>query len=182
MLQRIVTVVVLLCGFATLNAQQTLDLAMVKRDTAVFEKIVGEVLTQNFSSPFAITAEPRGAYLQGYGLSVSFQLNINRGTIRTPFGTMRAPASVNQRNREQQIRLVRETMTQCLADYGHSLKQLGPHDHITIQAHIQDRNELDPAKSTTVLVMSVLKDDLNLLATRKISPETFKERVHVLMY
>jgi hypothetical protein len=153
MSQRTILVVVLLSVFAAVSAQQNLDLPMVKRDTKVFERIVSEVLTQNFSSPFAITAEPRGAYLQGYGLSVSFQLNINRGKIRTPFGEMKTSVPLKQRTRDQQTKLVREAMTQCLADYGHSVKQLGPHDRVTIQAHIEDRNELDPAKSTTVLVM-----------------------------
>lgn len=182
MLQRIIVSVVVLSAFGALSAQQSLDLALVKRDTRVFERIVSEVLAQNFASPFAITAEPKAAYLQGYGISIAFQLNINRARLRTPYGDIKAPKVVGERTKEQQIKLVRETMTQCLADYGHSVKQLGPHDRITIQAHIEDRNELDPAKSSTILVMSVLKDDINLLATRKISNEKFRERVHVLIY
>jgi hypothetical protein len=182
MMQRLFLAVVLVSAFGVVDAQQSLNLAMIKRDTQVFERIVSEVLTQNFASPFAITAEPKGAYLQGYGISISFQLNINRARLRTPYGYIKAPSSMGQMSKEQQIKLVRETMVQCLADYGRSVKQLGPHDRITIQAYIEDRNELDPAKSSTILVLSVLKDDINLLATSKISPEAFKERVSVLMY
>ncbi|HXK59096.1 MAG TPA: hypothetical protein PLP42_04305 [Acidobacteriota bacterium] len=164
------------------GAQQNSNLALLKRDTQIFERIVQEVLKQNFKNPFAITAEPRGAYLQGFGVIVSFEININRAKIRTPFGELNAPKSVAERTKAEQIRTVRESMKQCLADYGQTIKQLGPHDRIAVQAHIVDRNELDPAKSTTVMVLTCTKDNLNLLATGKLPVEKFKEQVHVLEY
>ncbi len=178
-----VLLAVLLVGFSGLaSAQQSQNLALLKRDTQILERIVYEVLKQNFKNPFAITAEPRGAYLQGFGVTVSFQLNINRAKIRTPFGELNAPKTVGELSKAEQIRLVKESMTQCLADYGQTIKQLGPHDHIAVQAHIVDRNELDPAKSTTVVVLTCTKDDVNLLATGKLTSDKFKERVHVLEY
>lgn len=174
---------VLLVGFSSVaSAQQSQNMALLKRDTQILERIVFEVLKQNFRNPFVITAEPRGAYLQGFGVTLSFQLNINRAKIRTPFGDLDAPKSVGERSKSEQIRLVKDSMKQCLADYGQTIKQLGPHDHIAVQAYIVDRNELDPAKSTTILVLSCTKDDVNLLATGKLPIDKFKERVHVLEY
>jgi len=182
MLYRMI-VAVLLVGFSGLaSAQQSQNLALLKRDTQILERIVYEVLKQSFKNPFAITAEPKGAYLQGFGVVVSFQLNVNRAKIRTPFGDLNAPKAAGERSKAEQIRLVKDSMRQCLADYGQSIKQLGPHDRIAVQAHVVDRNELDPAKSTTVLVLTCTKDDVNLLATGKLSLEKFKERVHVLEY
>ncbi len=178
-----VLLAVLLVGFSSLaSAQQSQNLALLKRDTQILERIVYEVLRQNFKNPFAITAEPRGAYLQGFGVTVSFQLNINRAKIRTPFGDLNAPKAVGERSKAEQIRLVKDSMRQCLADYGQTIKQLGPHDRIAVQAHIVDRNELDPAKATTIVVLTCTKDDVNLLATGKLPQEKFKERVHVLEY
>ncbi len=178
-----VLLAVLLVGFSSLaSAQQSQNLALLKRDTQILERIVYEILKQNFKNPFAITAEPRGAYLQGFGVTVSFQLNINRAKIRTPFGDLNAPKAVGEQSKAEQIRLVKDSMRQCLADYGQTIKQLGPHDRISVQAHIVDRNELDPAKATTILVLTCTKDDVNLLATGKLPPEKFKERVHVLEY
>lgn len=182
MFNRLILALLLLFSLGSVNAQQSSNLVVLKRDTQILERIVSEVLKQNFTNPFAITAEPRGAYLQGYGVTLSFQLNINRATIRTPFGELKASRTVGQRSKDQQIKLVKDTMVQCLADYGNTIKQLGPHDRLTIQAHIEDRNELDPAKTITVLVLSVLKDDLNLLATRRVTLDQFKERVNVLQY
>jgi hypothetical protein len=174
---------VVLVGFSTLaSAQQSQNLALLKRDTQILERIVYEILKQNFKNPFAITAEPRGAYLQGFGVAISFQLNINRAKIRTPFGDLNAPKAVAERSKVEQIRLVKDSMLQCLADYGQTIKQLGPHDRIAVEGYIVDRNELDPAKATTIVVLTCSKDDVNLLATGKLPVEKFKERVHVLEY
>ncbi|RPI28839.1 MAG: hypothetical protein EHM61_03800 [Acidobacteria bacterium] len=182
MLHRAILAVLLVTLSGVAGAQQSNNLALLKRDTQIFERIVYEVLKQHFKNPFAITADPRGGYLQGFGVTVSFQLNINRATIRTPFGDLNAPRSQGERTKAEQIRTVKESMKQCLADYGQTIKQLGPHDRIAVQAHIVDRNELDPAKATTVLVLMCTKDDVNLLATGKLPVEKFKERVHVLEY
>jgi len=179
-------VVLFLALFTQLSAQQGYNLALIKRDTQIFEQIIEEVLKQNFNTPFALTAEPKGAYLQGYGVTFSFQLNLNRATIRTPFGEMKsaksAATSPQKRSKEDQVRIVMDSMIDCLADYGHTVKQLSPRDRISIHAHVIDRNELDPARSVTVLVLTVLKDDIDQLSARKLSLERFKQRVHVLQY
>jgi hypothetical protein len=167
---------------AAADVRQDSNLPLFKRDTQVLEQIIQQLLKQNFTHPFALTAPPRGAYLQGYGVAFCFQLNINRGKIRTPFGETTIPGSAGQRSKAAEIRLVKETMVQCLADYGNSVKQLGPRDRISIQAHIEDRSELDPAKSETVVVLTVSKEDLGLLAVKKLSLDQFRERVHILEY
>lgn len=164
------------------HAQKGLDLALLKRHAQIFEGIVRNVLLQNFPNPFAISEEPRGTYLQGYGIMVFFHLNINRGKIRTPFGEIDAPKTVADRTKEEKIRVVRDSMIQCLADYGSTIKQLNGHDRITISAHLEDRYELDPNKSTTVLVLAVSKDAVDLYATRKISLEKFKDKVQIVRY
>lgn len=163
-------------------AQKNLNLATLKRDTEIFEGIVQKVLKQNFKDPFVITAEPKGAYLQGYGVIFSFQLNISRNKIRTPFGEIDMPPKVVDLSKDEQIRLVKVSMIQCLADYGSSIKQLGGTDRVTISAHIDDRNELDPAKNTTVLVFTASRDDIELYTLKRISLDKFKDRVLVLQY
>jgi hypothetical protein len=182
MLHRLLILVLLCAVFGQASAQQSHNLVLLKKDTQILERIVHEILKQNFPDPFALTAEPRGAYLQGYGVTLSFQLNINRAKIRTLFGEMTAPKSMGQKTKDQQLHLLKDIMIQCLADYGLTVKQLAPHDRITIQAHVQDRNELDPAKNNTVIVLTASKDDINLLATRRLTDDQFKERVHILEY
>ncbi|MFQ5739457.1 MAG: hypothetical protein ACE5JX_10645 [Acidobacteriota bacterium] len=171
------------------HAQNSLNFATLKKDTQVFEKIVDERLKQDFSNPFAITDNPQATYLQGYGVVVSFHLNINRATIRTPWGQIAAPRKLGElstareaRRVASQLGRVRAIMIQCLADFGSSIKQLGGHDRISISARIEDRNELDPLRRRTVVVVTASKDDVDLLRMNRISADKFKERVHILEY
>ena len=172
--------VLLLTGssaFAVLD----LDLGVLKRNTQIFERIVGEILTQTFPNPFALTGQAEGSYVQGYGVVVSFHLNINRSRIRTPFGEIPARTEGPRSNAEQ-LKVLRESMVRCLADYGTAFKQLEAEDRISINAHVEDRNELDATKKTTIVVISTSKQDLDLLTTEKISFEQFEDRIRVLQY
>ena len=189
-------VLVCLLSAGTGLAQQNLRLDLLKRDTQIFESIVRGVLKQSFTDPFAITAEPRGAYHQGYGVIFTFQITLGRTKIRTPFGdidprrlrgatgnTSAADKSGRASSRVgEQLGVVKESMIQTLQDYGSTIKQLGGHDHISITAYIKDRSVLDEMKSSKVLVLTATKDDVDLVAMKKISPESFKGRVHIAEY
>lgn len=181
---------VLIAGSAV-HAQGMLDFDSLKRDTQVFEKIVDERLKQDFSNPFAITGDPQAAYLQGYGVVVQFHLNINRARIRTPFGEIEAPQRNAGRNlagrpvadpKKEQLNRVRQILIECLANYAGAIRQLNAHDRISISAHIEDRNELDPVLRKTVMVVTTTRDDIDLLAMRKINNQDFKTKVQVLEY
>jgi hypothetical protein len=167
------------------QAQEKLDvksLALLKKDTRIFESIIEEVLKQHFDNPFAIAGEPKATYLKDYGVSVSFHLKINRGTIRTFYGEVKSPLIGKRRTKEQQLETVRETMEEALADYGGTLKQIQAEERIAICAHIEDRNELDSAKSRTVIVLSVPKQAVDSYTMRKIGLDQFREQVEVLKY
>lgn len=176
----------------TLHAQSMLDFQSLKRDTQVFEKIVDQRLKQDFTNPFAITNDPQAAYLQGYGVVVQFHLNINRASIRTPFGEVDAPQRGAGRGvlgakpgvdpKKAQLEKVREILVECLANYAGAIKQLNAHDRISISAHIEDRNELDPVLRKTVMVVTSTRDDIDLLAMRKLSAQEFRRKVQVLEY
>ena len=176
------TVLTIFLSGTTAFTQKNLNVAMLKTDTQIFESIVHQILKQNFNHPFAIQGAPEGAYLQGYGVVFSFHLSINRSKIRTPWGDVPAPKVVGQRGKEEQIGLVKSIMTKCLADHGDSIKQLGGHDRISIAAQVEDRNELNPLKKKTVIVLSASMDDIDLFAMKKISFESFSKRVAVLEY
>lgn len=172
------------------QAQSMLDFHTLKRDTQVFEKIVDERLKQDFSDPFALTGDSQASYLQGYGVVVQFHLNINRGRIRTPFGEVDPPAregrAGNSRSsadsKKQQLEKIKSILVECLANYAGAIKQLNAHDRITISAHVEDRNELDPTLRKTVLVITAARDDVDLLAMRKISDRQFRDKIQVLQY
>ena len=165
-------------------AQSSLNLPALKSDTLVFERILDERLKLGFSNPFSITDNPQAAYLQGFGVVVSVRLSINRYSVRTPFGVVESPTEGNysREKREEKLAKVKDIAIQCLADYSAAIKQLSAHDRVSISAHVEDRNELDPVKRRTIMIVTVKRDDVDLLAMRKISMEEFQERVTVLEY
>ena len=176
---RSVLSIFLLAGTTTFAAGN-LDLSQLKRNTRIFEGIVDEVVKQSFSNPFAVTEGAKASYLQEYGIAVSFQLNINRSSIRTPFGLV--SRGEENRPKEEQLRILKDSMVRLLGDYGGTFKQLSGENFIAITAHVEDRNELDPTRSTTIVIISASKKDVDLVTSGGISSEQFEERVRIIEY
>lgn len=167
-------------GFAQNSEDETLK--QIKRDSRVFENIINEVLRENFDNPFAIAAEPRAAFLKGYGLTVTFQVKVNRGSIRGPWGEIDNPWTKQSTTKEDQISVIKKTMIQALADYGNTVKYLTRGDRITICAHIEDLNELDKTKARTVLLLSALRSNIQKYVTTQLTFEQFSQTLDILEY
>ncbi len=182
---RIIVILAVLISTPILG-QQRMNMSLLKQDTRIFEGIVGNVLNQKFTHPYALESEPMATYVQGYGIVVTFHLNINRATIRLPFGDVIQSRAVveeaEKRSRDEQIETLQEAMSECLAAYASAIKQLSGHDRVTVNAHVEDRSERDPKRKKTILVLSSLKDDIDLLAMRKITPEEFRSRLSKVRY
>lgn len=153
----------------------------LKRDSRVFERIIGEILRQNFTNPFAVAAEPQGAYLPGYGMVVSFHLKINRSSIRGFWGEVGSSPAAGG-SREEQLETVRRLLIQALSDYASTMKSLDPGDRVSICAHVEDRTELNPGVARVDIVAVSRKSDIDLYTTRKISLDEFRARVELLEY
>jgi hypothetical protein len=182
MWHRSVLAILLLFFFAgtTTFAAGNLDLPLLKRNTQIFEGIVDEIVKQDFPNPFAVTGGAEASYLQEFGIVVSVHLNINRSTLRTPFGLM--PTSQETRPKGEQISILKDSMVRCLADYGDTFKQLSGGHFIAITAHIEDRNELDPTRNTTIVIISASKENVDSLTMGRISSQQFQERVRITEY
>ena len=180
----ILLVALLTVGAATYgqNTPEEGVMASIKKESRIFEAIVGKVLKQNFDNPFALAAEPQAAYLPDYGIVVSFHLKINRGTIRAFYGPIINPVTTSPQTTSEQLETVRRTTMQALADYGSTIKDLPPGQQISICAHVEDRNELDTTKNRTDIIISVVKKDLDLYVTRMIDYDEFKRRVRLVEY
>ncbi len=156
----------------------------VKRDTALFSKIVGEVLKQSFDNPFALSEEPQGSYLEGYGVSISFLLRINRGSIRGIYGEVMYPEKSRNAgmSKEEQLELVKKITSRTIIDYGGTIRGLADNEHVSISAHIEDRNEWDPARKMTIIVISGTKKKINEMAQANLSDEERLRQLHTLEY
>jgi len=177
------SIFLLIFGLAgtTIFAAENFDLPMLKRNTRIFEGIVNEVVKQDFPNPFAVTGGAEASYLQEFGIVVSLHLNINRSTIRTPFGLV-STQQQEERSKEEQLRTLKDSMVRCLADYGGTFKQLTSGHFIAITAHVEDRNELDSSRNTTIVIISASKENVDSLTMGRISSQQFQERVRITEY
>jgi len=183
-LRLILAVFLLQAALAQAQGLEPERLEQVKRDTALFSKIVGEVLKQRFENPFALSVDPQGSYLPGYGISVSFLLRINRGSIRGIYGEVSPRESTRDAgmSRNEKVALVKKLTARTLVDYGGTIRGLDSDEKVAISAHIEDRSEWDPARKTTIVVVSGTKGEIDQLSRDSLPDEELLTRLTILEY
>lgn len=164
-------------------AETRLDYASARESIQKFEDVINGIVTSNFSSsPFAVVQKAKGAYLQGYGVSFTFLINIHRAVINTPFGKVHSGPVVSSEIKAQRIEELKEKLIQTLQDSGDSFQQLRKDEHVTIVAFVEDRNFPGEPNANKTIVMSALKKDLDELGHRNDRSKEFKQRMKIVEY
>jgi len=180
----ILAVILIQGGFVQAEPVNREKLQQVKRDTALFGKILSEVLKQSFDNPFALGSDPQGSYVEGYGVSISFLLRINRGSIRGIYGEIRYPEKGRDAGmtKEEKLALVKKITSRTLVDYGGTIRGLNNSEHVSISAHIEDRNEWDQADKMTIIVISGTVKEINEMSNADLSDQDLLRRLKILEY
>ncbi len=193
-LKRSIAVLLLVCGLGLSYATQAssakqeeaevkTDYALVQQDIVKFEGEVNEVIGSTFSSSaFAIVQRTKGAYLQGYGVSFAFLINIHQAMINTPFGKARKRADLSPAVKKQRIEDLKEKLVRLLQDSGNSIQQLRKTDRVTIIAYIEDRNFPGEPNANKTIVLTALKKDLDELVNKSDRLKEFKQRIKIVEY
>jgi hypothetical protein len=187
--KRIMALFLAILTFALpLAAQKTqvsneINLATARSEIKQFEVVLSNVVNASLnSSTFALVQKPRGAYLQGYGVAFQFVINIYRAILNTPFGQMRKGNEVSPELKKRFIGDLKEKLIQTLMEQGASLSGLRDEDTVSIVAFIEDRNIPDEPNENKIIVISVLKKDLDDLAGKADRINEFKQRVKIVEY
>ena len=170
---------------ATKKAQASgeINLAATRSEIEQFGAVINNAVNTSFnSSPFALVQKPKGAYLQGYGVAFQFVVNIHRAVLNTPFGQMRQGNEVSPELKKRRIDELKEKLIQTLRENGASLAQLRSEDTVSIIAFIEDRNIPDEPNENKIIVISVLKKDLDDLAGKADRIDEFKQRIKIVEY
>lgn len=155
-------------------------LTALKKEIQIFETIVDKKLAQTFSNPYALAGRPRGFYLDGYGVALTFSVNISRAVINTPFGIIPNKEESPQ-EKQKRIDQVKEMLIKALLDYGAAIEQLSPDESIAVIAHFEDSNILDEVRRNKIIIVRVGKRDLLEHAARR-DYQAFKKRVEIVEY
>jgi hypothetical protein len=166
------------------NSENKVDYASAQQDILKFETVVNAVINSTFSSsPFAVVQKAKGVYLEGYGVSFAFLVNIHRAVINTPFGQVRRSGfAVTPELKKRRIEELKDNLIRALQQNGEIFQQLQEADHVTIIAFIEDRNFPDEPSGNKTVVLSALKKDLDELGNKNDRFKEFKQRMKIVEY
>jgi hypothetical protein len=165
------------------NAAVKVDYASTQQEILKFEAVINDVINSIFSSnTFAVVQRAKGAYLEGYGVSFAFLINIHRAVIRTPFGQVRSRPNLAPEMKKQRIEELKENLVHLLQDSGETFQQLRKEDCVTLIAFIEDRNIPDEPNANKTIILSALKKDLDELGHKSDRLKEFKQRIKIVEY
>jgi len=166
------------------NTEARVDYASTRQDIQRFESAVNEVVFSTFSAnSFAVVQKAKGAYLEGYGVSFAFLVNIHRAVVNTPFGeVIRSRVEATPELKKRRIEELKEKLIRVLQNNGDIFRQLPGEDWVTIVAYIEDRNFPGEPSENKTIVMSALKKDLDEFGNRSERLKEFKQRIKIVEY
>jgi hypothetical protein len=148
-----------------------------------FEDVINNVINNIFvENPFAVVQKAKGVYLQGYGVSYTFLINIHRAVIHTPFGQVRTRNAVSSEVKARRIEELKEKLIQALQNSGDNFPQIRKDERVAIIAFVEDRNIPGETNENKTIIMSALKRDLDELGRRNDRLKEFKQRMKIVEY
>jgi hypothetical protein len=159
------------------------DVVQLKRECELFENILNTSLRQNIANPLFIAEKVRGAYLEGYGVTFTFTVNLSRSLILFPNSARTGQAnSGSEPDLNKTIQTLRRCAADVLSQYGAGFRQLPPHHKICIISHVLTRSVDPNTQSGHVLVVTTTRNDVEQFQKARINAEEFKKRISYLEY
>jgi hypothetical protein len=189
--KRMVAAFLLLCLFSFPLAAQVsetkknrsdegVDYAAARKDILQFEAALDNVIDTFSKGPLGVWYHTKGAYLEGFGLTFSFLINMNQAMVPTPFGIVKRHSATAEQ-KEQRIEELKEMLIHVLQDSGKKFQQLRKEDCVTIIAFIDDKTFQNPMASKTIVLRAV-KKDLDELGGKRDRYSEFKKRIKIVEY
>jgi len=178
-----VGVLVFGCLLAPLAAQSpragAVDYAQIRPSIQKIEKGINDAITTIFGRE-GVIGRPKGVYLQGYGYSFSFLVNLRWGMINTPMGSFANNTEISPEQKKQRIEVLKDQLIRILFSQTTGMPQPERDKSVTITAFFEETN-LDGNVSKT-MIMSVLKNDIDELGNKQERFNDFKQRVKIVEY
>jgi hypothetical protein len=157
------------------------DYTQARSSIQKVESAILAAINTTFNNPLALFVKPKGAYLQGYGYTFSFLVNIRWGLIHSPMGAFKSDSDLSADERKQRIAELRDSLVKVLFYLGNGMALLEKGEVVTVTAFFEETN-LDVGTVSKTVILSVLKSDLDELGTRQERFNDFKQRVKIVEY
>jgi len=159
------------------------DYASARESILQFEDMLNEAISSSFrSSAFAVVQKAKGAYLDGYGVSYSFLINIHRAVTNTPFGQIHSRKEASLEEKMRRIEQLKNNLIQLLQNAGTYFPKLRKDEQVAIIAFFEDRNFPGEPNATKTIVISAFKKDLDEMGNRLDRTKEFKQRIKIVEY
>ncbi len=158
------------------------NLTALKGEMKVFEAVINETMVQTFAPPFGLLEKAKGAYLPGFGLVFSLEVNLTPVRVPSPFNFQ--PLSKEELAKAQKMRLerlgiIRTKVPRLLADHAAGLRDVSSDEFVAVVVHLFPLPNEDE-KLPSQIVLEVKKSDLDQYAERKLSYGEFEKKLSVL--
>ena len=80
------------------------------------------------------------------------------------------------------MQILQDSIVRYLDDYGGTFRELLDQERVSISSYMEDSNALGPAERVSALVITASKQDVDLLTSKQITFEAFRERVQITEY
>ncbi len=164
------------------GSEAKIDYGITQQDIQKFEQVLGLIISDTFKDGLSLVQRPKGAYLPGYGINMTFMINIHRAVVATPFGTVARRTGITPEIKKQRIEELKEKLIRALQENGGEFRQLRKEDCISIVGHFEDRNIPDEPNQNKTIVLSVSKKDLDEIGNRVDRLKEFKQRMKIIEY
>lgn len=158
------------------------DYELTRREIQSLETVIDGVINSTFVNPFALVQKTKGVYLQGYGVTFHFLVNIHSAIVNTPFGTLRSGPEITAAEKKRRIDELMDKMVRTLVTHGDGLRQIRKEDSVTLVAFFDDRTLLDEKTQKKTLILRALKKDLDELAHQESRWKELKQRMEIIEY
>jgi len=164
------------------GAQANPDFEATRQEITRFESLMDDLISRSFSNPFALVQKTKGVYLQGYGITFNFLVNIHRAVVDTPFGKARTGKDISEEEKRIRIEDLKDKVVRLLAENGMEFRQVRADQSVTVVGFFVDRNFLDEKNQNKTLVLRAFKKDLQGLAGDGARWKELKQRMEIVEY
>ncbi len=162
---------------------QSPDFPAIKKQTQLFETVLNTAVQQRFEQPFLLLQETKGAYLAGYGVVFTLEVNLYPMRYRTPFAASPYSEKELATARAQKLQRMKEMETlirDLLRDHGMGLDFLPPDENVAVVVHLF--NQAEQRDMPSQLAVQVKKQWLQEAAGRKLNAAEFRLKLSVISF
>jgi hypothetical protein len=165
------------------NAQpEKPDLGELRKQIELFESVLNQSLKQGFGGPFDTLDRAQGAYLPGYGVVFSFEVNLSQVVNMGPFNPSPTPKrEAAQRAEELRRRDKAKALAEeVLAKFGQTLSLLSPNESVAVIIQMAAAHPDKLERST--IVVSVDKKSIDERQANTIDRPQFARKLTTTEY